>query len=160
MSPAASATKITADNISQSEAWRRRRQEWEIQKNNAESEIRQIDAQLEALAVRRTATEMQREHMEIQQAQTQAQLEFLQRKFSNKALYSWLRGRLASIYYRFYDLTAARCMMAEKAYAWQTNDTATRYIKSGAWQSNNAGLMAGIFAAEPGRDGTGMAETG
>ncbi|MET4876573.1 neuraminidase-like domain-containing protein [Morganella morganii] len=139
---AASATKITADNISQSEAWRRRRQEWEIQKNNAESEVKQIDAQLEALAVRRTATEMQREHLEIQQAQTQAQLEFLQRKFSNKALYSWLRGRLASIYYRFYDLTAARCMMAEAAFTWQTGET-TRYIKPGAWQSNNAGLMAG-----------------
>ena len=139
---AAAATKITADNISQSEAWRRR-QEWEIQKNNAESEVKQIDAQLEALAVRRTATEMQREHLEIQQAQTQAQLEFLQRKFSNKALYSWLRGRLASIYYRFYDLTAARCMMAEAAYGWQTNDTTTRYIKPGAWQSSNAGLMAG-----------------
>ncbi|EMD6372975.1 insecticidal toxin protein [Morganella morganii] len=139
---AASATKITADNISQSEAWRRRRQEWEIQKNNAESEVKQIDAQLEALAVRRTATEMQREHLEIQQAQTQAQLEFLQRKFSNKALYSWLRGRLASIYYRFYDLTATRCMMAEAAFAWQTGET-TRYIKPGAWQSSNAGLMAG-----------------
>ena len=139
---AASATKITADNISQSEAWRRRRQEWEIQKNNAESEVKQIDAQLEALAVRRTATEMQREHLEIQQAQTQAQLEFLQRKFSNKALYSWLHGRLASIYYRFYDLTATRCMMAEAAFAWQTGET-TRYIKLGAWQSSNAGLMAG-----------------
>ncbi|MCF1264477.1 Tc toxin subunit A [Morganella morganii] len=139
---AASAIKTTAENISQSEAWRRRRQEWEIQKNNAESEVKQIDAQLEALAVRRTATEMQREHLEIQQAQTQAQLEFLQRKFSNKALYSWLRGRLASIYYRFYDLTATRCMMAEAAFAWQTGETA-RYIKPGAWQSNNAGLMAG-----------------
>ncbi|WP_235845393.1 neuraminidase-like domain-containing protein [Morganella psychrotolerans] len=139
---AASATKTTADNISQSEAWRRRRQEWEIQKNNAESEVKQIDAQLEALVVRRTATEMQREHLEIQQAQTQAQLEFLQRKFSNKALYSWLRGRLASIYYRFYDLTAARCMMAEAAFTWQTGET-TRYIKPGAWQSSNAGLMAG-----------------
>ncbi|MGJ7113630.1 neuraminidase-like domain-containing protein [Morganella morganii] len=139
---AASATKINADNISQSEAWRRRRQEWEIQKNNAESEVKQIDAQLEALAVRRTATEMQREHLEIQQAQTQAQLEFLQRKFSNKALYSWLHGRLASIYYRFYDLTATRCMMAEAAFAWQTGET-TRYIKPGAWQSSNAGLMAG-----------------
>ncbi|WP_448176071.1 Tc toxin subunit A-related protein [Morganella morganii] len=142
MSLAASATKITADNISQSEAWRRRRQEWEIQKNNAESEVKQIDAQLEALAVRRTATEMQREHLELQQVQTQAQLELMQRQFSNKALYSWLHGRLASIYYRFYDLAAARCMMAEKAYAWQTGET-TRYIKSGAWQSNNAGLMAG-----------------
>lgn len=139
---AASATKINTDNISQSEAWRRRRQEWEIQKNNAESEVKQIDAQLEALAVRRTATEMQREHLEIQQAQTQAQLEFLQRKFSNKALYSWLHGRLASIYYRFYDLTATRCMMAEAAFAWQTGET-TRYIKPGAWQSSNAGLMAG-----------------
>lgn len=138
----ASAIRITSDNISQSEAWRRRRQEWEIQKNNAESEVKQINAQLEALAVRRTATEMQREHLEIQQAQTQAQLEFLQRKFSNKALYSWLRGRLASIYYRFYDLTATRCMMAEAAFAWQTGETA-RYIKPGAWQSSNAGLMAG-----------------
>ncbi|EMO4164290.1 neuraminidase-like domain-containing protein [Morganella morganii] len=140
---AASATKITADNISQSEAWRRRRQEWEIQKNNAESDVKQIDAQLEALTVRRTATEMQREHLEIQQAQTQAQLEFLQRKFSNKALYSWLRGRLASIYYRFYDLTAARCMMAEAAYQWLVNDKSVKYIKPGAWQSSNAGLMAG-----------------
>lgn len=140
---AASATKTTADNISQSEAWRRRRQEWEIQKNNAKSEVKQIDAQLEALAVRRTATEMQYKHLELQQVQTQVQLELMQRQFSNKALYSWLHGRLASIYYRFYDLTAARCMMAEKAYGWQTNDTATRYIKPGAWQSNNAGLMAG-----------------
>lgn len=138
----ASAVRITSDNISQSEAWRRRRQEWEIQKNNAESEVKQIDAQLEALAVRRTATEMQRDHLELQQAQTQAQLEFLQRKFSNKALYSWLRGRLAAIYYRFYDLTAARCMMAEEAYKWLTGET-TRYIKPGAWQSSNAGLMAG-----------------
>ncbi|MEG0278758.1 MAG: neuraminidase-like domain-containing protein [Morganella sp. (in: enterobacteria)] len=142
ISLAASATKITADNISQSEAWRRRRQEWEIQKNSAESEVRQIDAQLEALTVRRTAAEMQREYLEIQQAQTQAQLEFLQRKFSNKALYSWLRGRLAAVYYRFYDLTAARCMMAEAAYGWQTGET-TRYIKPGAWQSAHAGLMAG-----------------
>ncbi|EPY9202137.1 neuraminidase-like domain-containing protein [Morganella morganii] len=142
ISLAVSATHITADNISQSEAWRRRRQEWEIQKNNAESEVKQIDAQLEALAVRRTATEMQYKHLELQQVQTQTQLELMQRQFSNKALYSWLNGRLASIYYRFYDLTAASCMMAEKAYAWHTNDT-TRYIKSGAWQSNNAGLMAG-----------------
>lgn len=140
---AAAATKTTAENISQSEAWRRRRQEWEIQKNNAASEVKQIDAQLEALTVRRTATEMQREHLEIQQAQTQAQLEFLQRKFSNKALYSWLRGRLASIYYRFYDLTAARCMMAEAAYQWLINDKSVKYIKPGAWQSSNAGLMAG-----------------
>ena len=142
ISLAASATKITADNISQSEAWRRRRQEWKIQKNSAESEVRQIDAQLDALTVRRTAAEMQREYLEIQQAQTQAQLEFLQRKFSNKALYSWLRGRLAAVYYRFYDLTAARCMMAEAAYGWQTGET-TRYIKPGAWQSAHAGLMAG-----------------
>lgn len=143
ISLAVSATQITADNISQSEAWRRRRQEWEIQKNDAESEVKQIDAQLEALAVRRTATEMQYKHLELQQVQTQVQLELIQRQFSNKALYSWLHGRLASIYYRFYDLTAASCMMAEKAYAWQINDTATRYIKPGAWQSNNAGLMAG-----------------
>ncbi|WP_261437849.1 Tc toxin subunit A-related protein, partial [Serratia quinivorans] len=74
--------------------------------------------------------------------QSQAQLEFLQRKFSNKALYSWLRSRLTAIYFQFYDLTASRCMMAQAAWQWQTGGKET-FIKPGAWQSTHAGLLCG-----------------
>ncbi|MCW7550303.1 neuraminidase-like domain-containing protein [Photorhabdus sp. APURE] len=139
----ASVMNTEADKISQSEAYRRRRQEWEIQRNNAEAELKQIDAQLGSLAVRREAAVLQKTSLKTQQEQTHAQLTFLQHKFSNQALYNWLRGRLSAIYFQFYDLAVARCLMAEMAYRWETNDAAARFIKPGAWQGTHAGLLAG-----------------
>ncbi|WP_229000140.1 neuraminidase-like domain-containing protein [Photorhabdus aegyptia] len=139
----ASVMSTEADKISQSEAYRRRRQEWEIQRNNAEAELKQIDAQLQSLVVRREAAVLQKTSLKTQQEQTHAQLTFLQHKFSNQALYNWLRGRLSAIYFQFYDLTVARCLMAEMAYRWETNDAAARFIKPGAWQGTHAGLLAG-----------------
>lgn len=134
---------IDADKVSQSETYRRRRQEWDIQRNNAQSEVNQLEAQRASLAVRREAAVMQKGYLETQQGQIQAQLEFLQRKFSNQALYNWLRGRLAAIYFQFYDLAVSRCLMAERAYQWEVNDAATHFIKPGAWQGTYAGLLCG-----------------
>ncbi|WP_456303327.1 Tc toxin subunit A-related protein, partial [Xenorhabdus szentirmaii] len=139
----ASATRIAADKISQSEVYRRRRQEWEIQRNNAEAEIKQIDAQLATLAVRREAAVLQKNYLETQQAQTQAQLAFLQSKFSNATLYNWLRGRLSAIYYQFYDLAVSLCLMAEQTYQYELHNGAARFIKPGAWHGTYAGLLAG-----------------
>ncbi|WP_350305728.1 Tc toxin subunit A-related protein [Photorhabdus viridis] len=140
---AADGLLIEADKVSQSEIWRRRRQEWAIQRNNAQTELNQIDAQLGSLAVRREAAVLQKTSLKTQQEQTHAQLTFLQRKFSNQALYNWLRGRLAAIYFQFYDLAVSRCLMAEMAYCWETNDKSTHFIKPGAWQGTHAGLLAG-----------------
>ncbi|MFD0706266.1 Tc toxin subunit A-related protein [Photorhabdus akhurstii] len=139
----ASVMSTEADKISQSEAYRRRRQEWEIQRNNAEAELKQIDAQLGSLAVRREAAVLQKTSLKTQQEQTHAQLTFLRHKFSNQALYNWLRGRLSAIYFQFYDLAVARCLMAEMAYRWETNETNASFIKPGAWQGTHAGLLAG-----------------
>lgn len=146
---AAGATRLAADRISQSEAYRRRRQEWDIQRNAAQSDVKQIDAQLASLAVRREAAVLQKTYLETQQSQTQAQMTFLQNKFSSKALYNWLRGKLAAIYYQFYDLTVSRCLMAQQAGQWDlglentNNDPQFSFIKAGAWQGTYAGLMAG-----------------
>lgn len=140
---AASATRAAADRISQSEMYRRRREEWEIQRNNAQSDVKQIDAQLVSLAVRREAAVLQKTYLETQQSHTQAQMAFLQNKFSNKALYNWLRGRLSAIYYQFYDLTVSRCLMAQEAYRWALAAPSATFIRPGAWQGSYAGLMAG-----------------
>ncbi|WP_337013860.1 neuraminidase-like domain-containing protein [Pantoea sp. AS142] len=136
------ATQASADRLSQSEMYRRRREEWEIQRNAAQSEVSQINAQLDALSVRREGAVLQKAYLETQQAQTQAQMTFLQNKFTSKALYNWLRGKLAAIYYQFYDLTVSRCLMAEKAYQWALGNE-TSFIRPGAWQGTYAGLMAG-----------------
>ncbi len=139
---ASDATRISADKISQSEAYRRRREEWEIQRDGAQSDVVQIDAQLAAMTVRREGAALQKTYIETQQTQAQAQLAYLQGKFSNTALYSWLRGRLSAIYYQFYDLAVSRCLMAQAAWQWDKNSSVT-FIQPGAWVGTNAGLLAG-----------------
>ncbi|KNC93808.1 neuraminidase-like domain-containing protein [Trabulsiella odontotermitis] len=140
---ASDGTRIAADKISQSEMYRRRRQEWEIQRNNAEAEIKLIDSQLASLTVRREAAVLQKSLAEMQQAQTQAQQVYLQNKFSSKALYNWLRGKLAGIYYQFYDIAVTRCLMAQRAWQWRFNDNSASFIRPGAWQGTYAGLLSG-----------------
>nr|MBG3151099.1 hypothetical protein [Proteus mirabilis] len=137
-----SATRISADRLSQSEAYRRRRQEWGSLRDSAQSELNQFDAQLAALAVRQQAMSLQLDSVKLQQQQTQEHLTFLQNKFTNKALYNWLRGKLMAIYKPFYDLTVSRCRMAEWAYQYDLGETQT-FIRPGAWQGNYSGLMAG-----------------
>lgn len=139
---AAGASRTAAERLSQSEIYRRRREEWEIQRNAAQSEVDQIRAQLNALAVRRQGAVLQKTYLETQQSQTQAQMTFLRNKFTSKALYNWLRGKLAAIYYQFYDLTVSRCLMAQKAFQWALGNELS-FIRPGAWQGTHAGLMAG-----------------
>lgn len=140
---AAGASRTAAERLSQSEIYRRRRQEWEVQRNAAQSEVDQINAQLAALAVRRKGAVLQKTYLETQHSQTQAQMAFLKNKFTSKALYNWLRGKLSAIYYQFYDLTVSRCLMTQEAYKWSLGTESASFIRPGAWQGTYGGLMAG-----------------
>lgn len=133
---------MASDILSQSEVYRRRREEWKLLRDTAQSELKQFDAQIKALGVRKEAANLQLGLLMQQQVHMQAHLTFLQNKFTNKALYSWLRGKLMAIYKPFYDLAASRCRMAESAYQYDLGETQT-FIRPGAWQGNYSGLMAG-----------------
>lgn len=139
---AADGLSIAGSRISQEEMYRRRREEWQIQYQSAEKEMAVVRAQLDALSVRETSVSMQIAHAELQSAQAQAQLALFQSKFTGKTFYSWLRARLATIFYTWYDLTASRCMMAQKALQWEKGDSAT-YLRTGTWSGAWAGLMSG-----------------
>ncbi|MDZ3991198.1 neuraminidase-like domain-containing protein [Pseudomonas sp. Teo4] len=136
------ARDIAATRISQEEIYRRRRSEWDFQRKSAEKEIATIQAQLDALAVRETSAQMQLKHLQTQAAHAQAQLALHQGKFTGKAMYSWLRARLASIFYTYYDLTVSRCLMAQRALQWEQDDK-TAYLRTGTWNSAWAGLLCG-----------------
>ncbi|MEQ4924346.1 neuraminidase-like domain-containing protein [Proteus hauseri] len=138
-----SATRIAADRLSQSEFYRRRRDEWELLRDSAKAELEQIDAQIEDLNIRKEAANLQLDSFKLQQEQTQARLAFLKNKFTNKALYNWLRGKLMAIYKPFYDLAVSRCRMAEFAYQYDLDKKEAVFIRPGAWQGTHSGLMAG-----------------
>ncbi|HDT2963712.1 TPA: toxin [Enterobacter hormaechei subsp. steigerwaltii] len=131
-----------ADGAAQGEMYRRRREEWEMLRDNAEKEVEQLTAQQASLKVRTEAAGLQLTYLETQQAHNEAQLALMQRKFSNQALYNWLRGRLSALYFQFYDLTVSRCLRAEKSFQWETGET-RGFIKPGAWQGTYAGLLCG-----------------
>lgn len=133
---------IVAARLSQEEIYRRRRNDWEFQSKTAEKERAVILAQLDALGVRETSARMHLAHLKTQSAHAQAQLDLHQNKFTGTAMYSWLRTRLASIFYTYYDLTVTRCAMAQKALQWEMADTAT-YLRTGTWNGAWAGLMCG-----------------
>lgn len=139
---AASGMHIAGSRIQQEEMYRRRREEWDIQYRSAEKEIQGLEAQLTALGVRETSARMQIAYVKTQSQHATALLEQFQNKFTSKAMYSWLRGRLATIYYQYYDLTASLCLMAQKALQWEKGDT-NSYLNTGTWSGAWAGLMAG-----------------
>ncbi|OWO81756.1 hypothetical protein B5C26_12425 [Photorhabdus luminescens] len=139
---AAAATSATADAVSQSEMYRRRREEWQMMRDSANAEMTQIEAQQAALKVRKEAAAMQLTQLVTQQKHHLAQWELLQRKFSNQALYNWMRGRLSALYFQFYDLAVSRCLLAQLSFEWETKSK-TRFIKPGAWQGTYAGLLCG-----------------
>lgn len=140
---AATTANMSSDILSQSEIYRRRREEWGSLRDTAQSELEQIDAQIKALDVRKKAANLQLGLLTLQQTQTQAHLTFLQNKFTNKALYNWLRGKLMAIYKPFYDLAVSRCRMAEYAYQYDLDKTEATFIRPDAWQGAYSGLMAG-----------------
>ncbi|WP_421512423.1 neuraminidase-like domain-containing protein (plasmid) [Enterobacter sp. JS8-1] len=135
--------QTAADKVSRSEMYRRRREEWEIQRNNAQSEVDQIEAQLAGMAIRLEAAKLQVDYLETQQGHTLAQLEFMQRKFTNQALYSWMRGKLSAIYYQFFDIAQSCCLMAQEALRRELNDNSVTFVRGSAWNGSTAGFMAG-----------------
>ncbi|QUM88677.1 hypothetical protein HWV03_07590 [Moritella sp. 36] len=142
MDASAAGLNIAAEARTTSEQYRRRGQEWTIQLDTATHEVAQLMAQQDSLKIQVEAAVLQKDYLITQQLQTQTQLDFLNTKFSNGALYSWMQGRLSSIFYQFYDLTVARCLKAERGYQWETSDKAA-FIQPGAWDSNHAGLLCG-----------------
>ncbi|MCW1830152.1 Tc toxin subunit A [Enterobacter asburiae] len=133
---------ITADVITTTEAWRRRREEWAAERDAAERQIRISQAQLRNIDLQKQGQRLQKAELEQQQANTQAHYDFLTTKFSNEALYSWMQGRLSALYYQFYDLSIARCLKAQLGFQWETGSSVT-FIQPGAWDSNHAGLLCG-----------------
>ncbi|ORL59216.1 hypothetical protein B7H17_23970, partial [Pseudomonas putida] len=134
--------EIASETIDKCEAYRRRRQDWEIQYKNAAGFMAAFQVQLEALTARETSINLQIAHARSQEMNAQVQLAYHQGKATAKALYSWLRARLASIFYTYYDLTVTRCLMAQKALQWEMGDN-TRYLRTGTWNGAWSGLLCG-----------------
>lgn len=142
LSNTASSLSLTASVLTGTDAYRRRREDYKLQLDSAENELKQLDAQQDGLKIRRQAAVMQKRYTLTQQRQTNEQLQLLQTKFSSQQLFGWMRSRLSTLFWQFYDLTVTASLRAEAARRWEVADN-KRFIRPGAWQASYSGFLCG-----------------
>lgn len=141
---AAGVMEQTANIIDISESYRRRREDWLLQRDIAENEAAQLDSQIAALREQMDMARKQLALAETEQAHAQAVYELQSTRFTNQALYNWMAGRLSSLYYQMYDAALPLCMMAKQALEKEiANDKTAGLFTLPAWNDLYQGLLAG-----------------
>lgn len=134
---------IAARQTEVSENYKRRREEWQIQYQQAQSEVEVVNTQLDALTVRRTGAVTALNLATQQQTYLKTTLNFLTTRFTQSALYNWLTGQLSALYYQAYDATLSLCLSAEACWQYEMGDISTRFIQTDTWNDNYRGLLVG-----------------
>ncbi|MBD2812031.1 hypothetical protein ID853_14315 [Xenorhabdus sp. Vera] len=135
---------IAAERLQDGADFQRRRQEWEIEYKQAQSEINIIEMQLkeQELLVKSAQTALR--EAQSQQAAARELYEFMTTGFLIVPTYQWLMGRLAALYAPAYDAVLSLCLMAERSWRYEVGDYQRQgFIKTTAWNDSYRGLLAG-----------------
>ncbi|MCV4264265.1 Tc toxin subunit A-related protein [Pseudomonas capsici] len=132
-----------ADLALMSEQYRRRRIEWQFLARQAEEDLQAIDQQIEVqdIAIEAARTSL----AQATKAQEQAQIyyTFLKSRATSPALYQWLMGQMATLYFQAYDVVLSMCLSTEACWQYEIGDRDTRFVPVNAWADNRYGLTAG-----------------
>lgn len=131
-----------AAKIDVSEQYHRRRQDWDLQRDQARREGEVIKNQIAALDEQMIMVKKQRQQTELEQAYNDTVLEMLSTRFSGQALFNWQAARLSTLYYQLYDTVSGMCAQTQLSLRWETNDN-RNYLRPGNWSDLYQGLLAG-----------------
>ena len=131
-----------AVKLDSSEQFRRRLQEWSLQRDQARREGEVITTQIASLNEQIAMANKQRQQTELEQAYNDAVLEVLTTRFTGQALFNWQAARMSTLYYQLYDTVSALCTQAQASLRWETQDN-RNYLRPGNWSDLYQGLLAG-----------------
>lgn len=147
---AAAQAAITAQSDALQASWERRSQEWSLQKSLADADTA-IGAQQVLIAQgQATVASDQATVARLTQSNAEAKLQFLQTKFTNTQLYSWMAGVLGGVYRYFLQQAAAVARLAEQQLAFERQVPVPGYIKPDYWTPPSAGGNSPIGAGSTG----------
>jgi len=121
----------------------RRQEDWDFQTVTAEKEVTQITKQLIATGIRKDIADKDLLNHKIQIENSKEAKDYMESKYTNAQLYSWMSGELSSLYFQAYQLAYDVAKKAEKALQFELGKTDTSYIKYGNWDSLKKGLLSG-----------------
>jgi hypothetical protein len=133
----------TAKILTQQGNFHHRQDTWN--QNAAEAQI-QISQTQYQIAAANLALQVAQQNQVLHQEQIdniQKQLDFLNSKFTNDALYTWMVSSLSETYFLSYQLAYQMCKQVERCYQFELGLRSTSFIQFGYWDSLYKGLLAG-----------------
>lgn len=140
---ASSLLQIDADQQSTTEGYRRRRNEWGLQRDQALAEVAAINAQIEAQQHAVTAARSSLAQTLRANDQALAVYDYLQKRATNAELYGWMIGQLKALHYQAYDAVLSLCFSAQASLHAETGDYDTQWPLLQFWLDQRHGLTAG-----------------
>lgn len=127
--------------LTQMSQYVRRELEWDLQKNIAGNQAKEIKAQIKANEFALQAAKQEMGMNSVQLQQSQEVVHFLQTKFTNEELYSWMAGQVSALYFQSYQLAWSLAQSAQTALQYELN-LSQNYLNPASWNSNYQGLVA------------------
>jgi hypothetical protein len=121
----------------------RRRDDWKFQADSAKAELAQIDRQIASGELRVAIAEHELANQKRQIDNARQLHEFITSKFTNRDLYDWMIGQIATVYFQAYQLAYDLAKKAERCYRHELGIPVTSFVQFGYWDSLRKGLMAG-----------------
>lgn len=134
---------LSADILRETEGYRRRRQEWQLQAKLADKELDIIDKQLEAQKHTTLAAQASLEHSRKALAQSQQLYAYYQNKSTSVSLYRWLRSQATTWHATLFDVAVSLCNSAQACWQFETGNYDRQIIRTPIWQADRYGLNAG-----------------
>lgn len=128
--------------LSQKAGYTRREQDWNLQISLSKKEIDMAEAEITAAEIRVAILERERENHQKRRDQVKEISEFMQDKFTNEELYSWMIGQLSTVYYQSYQTAYDLAKQAQKAFTYELGQDAS-FISYGYWENLRKGLLSG-----------------
>ncbi|MGP0019099.1 MAG: neuraminidase-like domain-containing protein [Candidatus Sulfotelmatobacter sp.] len=123
--------------------WDRRNSEWAFQLAQAQQEIVQINDQITAAGFRVQIAQADQANLTLQIQNAQAVQSFLQSKYTNTELYSWMVDQISTVFFQCYQMAYDLATQAEVGFRFERGLTTSNYIQFGYWDSLKKGLLSG-----------------
>ncbi|VVN75204.1 hypothetical protein PS718_00689 [Pseudomonas fluorescens] len=140
---ASSLLQIEADSQATTEGYRRRRNEWALQRDQALAEVEAINAQIEAQGHAVSAARTNLAQTVRANAQALTIHNFLKKRATNAELFGWMLGQLKALHYQAYDAVVSLCRTAQASMNAETGDYDTQIPLPQVWLDQRHGLTAG-----------------
>ena len=121
----------------------RRQADWEQQLNAVRAELDQLRSQQTGAEASVVTAQKQLALTLRQQEYAQTVLDMQTARFTGPELYNWMSGRLAALYWPYYDMVHAQCLSTMRALQYETRELQASTSLTGTWSDLRQGLLAG-----------------